>query len=241
MAASSRPGSRPDRLILTCEHAGNRIPREYAPLFRGAEALLASHRGWDPGALAVARHLAREFDLPLPVVTWSRLLVESNRAPANPRIWSRFTKSLPADERARILDRYWWPHRREVEAMVQDGATAGARVVHVAVHSFTGVLGRQVRHADVGLLYDPARPAEVSLCRRWQEILHAVDPALRVRRNYPYRGVADGLPTWLRRRFGDEAYAGVELELNQQLLAGAGLRRLKRALATSLRRLLDEG
>lgn len=238
MTASSRPGPRPDRLILTCEHAGHRIPREHAPLFRGAAALLASHRGWDPGALAVARHLARAGGVPLRAVTWSRLLVEANRAPANPRIWSQFTKSLPADERACILDRYWWPHRREVETMVQEHATAGARVVHVAVHSFTGVLGHEVRNADIGLLYDPARPGEAALCRRWQEALHAVDPGLRVRRNYPYRGVADGLPTWLRRRFGEDAYAGVELELNQQLLTGAGLRRMKRSLAASLEQLL---
>ncbi len=231
---------RTDRLILTCEHAGHRIPAEYRALFRGAEALLASHRGWDPGALAVARHLARAFGLPLPIVTWSRLLVESNRAPANPRIWSRFTASLPADERDRILERYWWPHRSAVEAMVRAGADDGRRVVHVAVHSFTGTLGDEVRKADVGLLYDPARPGEAALCRRWQEILHGVDPALRVRRNYPYRGVADGLPTWLRHRFGDDVYAGIELELNQEMLAGASLRRMKAALATSLGPLLGE-
>ena len=45
------------RLLLTCEHGGNRIPPEYRALFRGATAALASHRGWDPGALALARRL----------------------------------------------------------------------------------------------------------------------------------------------------------------------------------------
>ena len=48
-----RAARRPPRApALTCEHGGNRIPREYAHLFRGARAVLASHRGWDPGALA---------------------------------------------------------------------------------------------------------------------------------------------------------------------------------------------
>jgi len=220
MTTSSRPDQRPDRLILTCEHAGHRIPREHAPLFRGAAALLASHRGWDPGALSVARHLARARGVPLSAVTWSRLLVAANRAPHNPRIWSAFTGSLPADERARILDRYWWPHRREVEAMVREGAASGHRVVHVAAHSFTGVLDRQVRNADIGLLYDPARPGEADLCRRWQEILHTIDPGLRVRRNYPYRGDADGLTAALRRAFAEDQYLGLEIEMNQALLTG---------------------
>ena len=40
----TRAGSRA-QLLLTCEHGGNTIPRAYAPLFRGASRVLASHRG----------------------------------------------------------------------------------------------------------------------------------------------------------------------------------------------------
>jgi predicted N-formylglutamate amidohydrolase len=230
---------RAPRLLLTCEHGGNRIPREYADLFRGAHRALASHRGWDPGALAVARALARRLRAPLLPVTWSRLLVEGNRAPGNPRLWSAYTAGLPRQERERILERYWWPHRRRVEARVREAIAAGGRVVHVAVHSFAPMLDGEVRGADVGLLYDPTRAGETGLCRRWQAALHGVAPTLRVRRNHPYRGAADGLPTWLRRRFPDRRYAGVELELSQALL-GAGRRRsLTRALARSLGALLE--
>src|SRR5262249_47965032 len=78
------------QLVLTCEHAGNKIPPGYSRLFRGADDVLASHRGWDPGALTLARALAKRLRRPLHFVTWSRLLVESNRAPHNPRIWSAF-------------------------------------------------------------------------------------------------------------------------------------------------------
>ena len=65
-----------DELLLTCEHGGNRIPSGYAELFRGAEEVLASHRGWDPGALTLARHFARTLRRPVHAVTWSRLFVE---------------------------------------------------------------------------------------------------------------------------------------------------------------------
>jgi predicted N-formylglutamate amidohydrolase len=219
------PRRAPDRarepvhqLLLTCEHAGRRIPREYAPLFRGAARALASHRGWDPGAIHVARFLARRFGGPLHAAPWSRLLVDANRGCANPRIWSATTARLSREERERILARYWRPHRRTVESAVRRSATRGRRVLHVAVHSFAPALGGVRRRADLALLYDPRRAGERALCARWQAILRNLDPALRVRRNYPYRGRSDGLATWLRRRFPARAYLGVELEVNQALL-----------------------
>jgi predicted N-formylglutamate amidohydrolase len=224
-------------LVLTCEHAGSRIPRRHARRFRGAARALASHRGWDPGALVAARALARRLRVPLLAVTWSRLFVEANRSIGNPGLWSRYTMELSAEEKERILERYWWPHRRQVEEAVRRAAARGS-VLHVAVHSFTPVLDGRVRNADVGLLYDSRRPSEVRACRRWQTALHAIDPALRVRRNYPYNGAADGLTTWLRRRFPDARYAGVELELNQGVLASASRARLTEAVAKGLAELL---
>jgi predicted N-formylglutamate amidohydrolase len=224
-------------LILTCEHAGNRIPDAYAHLFREAGEMLASHRGWDPGALAFVRGLSRRLRTPFHHVAWSRLLVEANRAPTNPRIWSPFTKDLPIEERRKILETYWWPHRRAVEAAVRDAHTRGKTALHIAVHSFTGVLHGATRNADVSFLYDSSRPAEKALCIRWQHILHALDPTLRVRRNYPYRGRDDGLPTWLRNRFPARNYLGVELEFNQNLLDSPRFAHVQSAVAESLRTL----
>jgi predicted N-formylglutamate amidohydrolase len=221
-------------LVLTCEHGGNRIPREYRALFQGAERALASHRGWDPGALDLAKALGRRLQVPVHAVTWSRLLVESNRAPTNRRIWSSWTAPLPAADKTRILDRYWWPHRREVEGAIRAAAADTGRVVHVAVHSFTPELDGEVRNADVGLLYDATRRAERGLCGAWAEALRERVPGLRVRRNYPYRGTADGLPTWLRRRFPVKTYAGIELEANQALLAGPSRAMVAEALAETL-------
>jgi len=237
------PASPPERatgrdlLLLTCEHAGRRIPREYAPLFRTAAGALDSHRGCDPGALGVARSLARRFARPLHAATVSRLLVDANRSSTNPRVWSEYTARLSRDERERVLARYWRPHRLAVESAVRHGARRGRRVVHVAVHSFTPVLGGRPRRADLGLLYDPRRAGERALCARWKAFLEELDPTLRVRRNHPYRGATDGLATWLRGRFPPRAYLGVELELSHSLLA-ARRRHVERLLAQSLRALL---
>ncbi|HVS23998.1 MAG TPA: N-formylglutamate amidohydrolase [Gammaproteobacteria bacterium] len=227
-------------LVLTCEHGGNRVPREYAALFRGADDVLASHRGWDPGALTLARTFARRLRRPLLAVTWSRLFVEANRAAHNPRIWSRFTKGLPKAEREGILARFWRPHRTEVEEAVAEAA-GKTPVVHVAVHSFTPELDGEVRNADVALLYDSRRKREAALCRRWAEILKRLDPSLRVRHNYPYSGMSDGLTTWLRKRHAEARYLGVELEINQALVGARGWQAFQRRMADSLTELMDEG
>ena len=111
----------------------------------------------------------------------------------------------------------------------------GRRVVHLAVHSFTPTLGRVARRADVGLLYDPRRAHERELCVRWQGALGPASGLL-VRRNYPYRGTSDGLTTALRRAHPASAYVGVEIELNQRLLATRpGIRNVARALLDSLK------
>lgn len=224
-----------DVLVLTCEHAGNRIPAQYVHLFRGAADVLATHRGWDPGALTLAKLLSRELGRPLHAITWSRLFVEANRAPTNHRIWSRFTKSLPKAERDSILDRWWRPHREAVEKAVASEIARGRRVVHVAVHSFTPELDGEVRNAEVGFLYDSRHKREAKFCREWASALNALDPSLRLRHNYPYSGAADGLSTWLRKRHPESLYLGIELEINQGLVDAKGWRRFQQNVADSLR------
>lgn len=221
-------------LVLTCEHGGNRVPREYASLFRGARAVLDSHRGWDAGALDLARGMARRTGSALHACTWTRLLVEPNRSAHNPRLWSSFTRELPRAQKQRILERYWRPHYREVEAAIDAAARRARSVLHVAVHSFTPVLDGERRNADVGLLYDPRRPRERALARRWKALLRELAPELRVRFNYPYLGLCDGLTTAQRKRFSDRRYAGFELELNQALLAHPRWAQLERALVESV-------
>ncbi|HQR12335.1 MAG TPA: N-formylglutamate amidohydrolase [Casimicrobiaceae bacterium] len=211
-----------DAFIVTCEHGGNRIPAPYRSLFRGHSALLATHRGYDPGALVMARALARALDAPLVNSTVSRLLVDLNRSIGHPQLFSIVTRRTPSDVRSRIVARHYLPYRGRVEALVADAVARGRRVIHVSSHSFTPALDGHVRRAEVGLLYDPRRTGEVALGARWKSALEAVAPALRVRRNYPYAGKGDGLTSHLRRRFPPRAYVGIELEVNQRIVFAGG-------------------
>lgn len=202
-------------LLITCEHGGNEVPEEYASLFRGARRILASHRGYDAGALELARAFARRLETPKAFATTTRLLVDLNRSPGHRRLFSEFSGKLDGPAKEAILAKYYTPYRQQVEAVVAQAVERADRVLHLSVHSFTPVLDGEVRHADLGLLYDPARRREAGLCGRWQKALRTLEPGLRVRRNYPYRGTSDGLVTSLRRRFGAKQYAGLELEVNQ--------------------------
>jgi predicted N-formylglutamate amidohydrolase len=226
-----------DAFIVTCEHGGNAIPPRYRRLFRRAGPRLATHRGYDLGAMVIGRTLARGLHAPLLAATVSRLLVDLNRSVGHPHHFSALTRALPADARARIVERYWRPHRDRVEACVERCVARGRRVVHIASHTFTPRLDGEVRRADVALLYDPRRAGEVALCARWKAALATLDPTLRVRRNYPYAGKADGLTAHLRKRYSPNAYVGVELEVNQGIVVAGGRRwaALRRALVESLR------
>ncbi len=213
---------RVDQLVVTCEHAGNDVPEPYRPLFVGHEHLLPTHRGWDPGALDLAREMAERFGAPLYYDTTTRLLVDLNRSVGTRDLHSEATRHLPLAERRTILERHYHPHRRKTEGAIGAAVDGGARVIHVASHSFTPELNGQVRTADIGLLYDPARSGEVGFCNAWLEALARSDPSLRLRRNYPYLGTSDGLTMALRRRYPAERYVGVELEVNQRYVEAGG-------------------
>jgi len=230
-------------VLITCEHGGNRIPAPYQYLLQGQGVRLASHRGYDAGALVMARALATAFQAPLVSSTLSRLLVDLNRSRHHPRLWSVATRRAPAEVRAGILERHYRPYRDQVERLVTQAVARGRRVVHVSSHSFTPVLHGKTRRADVGLLYDPARAGEAALCARWKAALVTADPLLQVRRNYPYAGTGDGLTAHLRRRFPARAYVGIELEVNQRMVFAAAPRwaALRRTLIATLRTTLDNG
>ena len=65
-------GFDPRQVLVSCEHASNRVPEKMdAP-----EELLQLHIAWDPGALFVAEHLSKRFEAPLHRGEYSRPLLE---------------------------------------------------------------------------------------------------------------------------------------------------------------------
>jgi predicted N-formylglutamate amidohydrolase len=229
-----RANSARRRLLVSCEHGGNRVPSQYAELFRGAGDVLATHRGYDLGALEVARAFGRRLGVTPFAATTTRLVVDLNRSPNNRSVFSAYTQSLTAAERAAALAAYYWPYRSAVEDAVASAVAAGETVLHVSAHSFTPELRGEIRNCDIGFLYDPRTRGEVRFVEAWYAALAAAAPELVLRRNYPYRGVSDALVTHLRRRYGKRGYVGIELEINQKHVGSRGWRALVALLAATL-------
>ena len=226
------------QIVVTCEHATNAVPKELGDLGLDPE-VLASHRGWDPGALPIAKVLAKALRAPLFAGEWSRLVVDLNRSPDHAHVVRRSVDGmviagnrLSRAQHAERVALYWAPYRQAAEAKVRELVARGP-VLHLSVHSFTGELHGVVRGNHIGLLHDPDRPREVAFCEALKQPLVAA--GLVVRRNFPYFGNTNGFTHWLRRRLPAARYLGIEVECNQKLsCTQAGQRRLAAALVAAL-------
>lgn len=202
-------------IVLTCEHYSAHVLKRWNPSFQKAGEALRSHRGWDIGAPPIYRALqalaAASFH-----GEYSRLLIDLNRSETHPHCFSEFSRKLPAGEKRYLIENVHRPFRRAVFDSIADLVAKGETVTHLSVHTFTPVLNGITRNADIGLLYDPSRNLEKKFADSWA---HGLGKIGRVRRNYPYRGIADGHTTALRRVFSGSQYLGIELEVNQLLAA----------------------
>ena len=82
------------KLVITCEHGGNKIPKEYEHLFNDHKEVLNTHRAWDPGALLIYNNFINKneyFHLHSDI---SRLLIELNRSLHHSKLFSEFTNDL---------------------------------------------------------------------------------------------------------------------------------------------------
>lgn len=209
------------KLMITCEHASNELPARVKDL-RISQEDLESHRGYDIGAFAVYEELVSKFKPDFySSGRYSRLFVDLNRSLRNNKFAS------PAG--IAYHESYWGEVEKfvaqnlpEISENPSKAGCAQPAIVHLAIHSFTPELNGIVRNADIGILYDPSRPAECKIADIIVAEIRARYPQYNVRRNYPYQGKTDGLCTSLRKKFDPHKtgrYVGFEIEINQKLLS----------------------
>lgn len=202
------------KIILSCEHGGNRIPSAYASLFKGHEQILHSHQGFDPGTMDLFEYLkshtyfSKSNDI-------SRLLIECNRSLHHPKLFSEISKTLNSEEKKQLVNQVYIPYRNAIEQEVENMLHTEEMVVHLSLHSFTPIYNAEIRNNDLGLLYDPKRTEEREFCKEFKLKLLQKEARYKVRMNYPYLGNADGFTTYLRSKF-KKNYLGIEIEINQR-------------------------
>lgn len=201
-------------IVVTCEHAGNEIPKPYQHLFKDKN-VLHSHRGIDEGALSFAEQLSDGLRVKLFETRISRLLVECNRSLSNPNLFSEFTSGLKPAVKESILQQYYHPYRNMVEKYISEKVVSKP-VLHLSMHTFTPIWEGKERKIDLSLLYDEERKPENALCETWTEKLNQSLNGFDILKNVPYKGSDDGFTTYLRTKFSPEKYMGVEIEINQK-------------------------
>ena len=224
------------RPVVTCEHAGNTVPPNYAHLFHGKEDILQSHRGWDPGAVEVASALSNDLAASFFICETTRLLVEPNRSLHSESLFSEYSKGLTETEKDHLLQNYYHPHRTTVEQLIRNSIGA---VLHLSIHTFTPVWDGLERIVDLGLLFDPERKNETKFCEDYKTKLNKSLLAINIEFNEPYKGIDDGFTTYLRTRFSDDQYLGIEIEINQKFVGTEKLTAITEALLESLRSFCD--
>lgn len=204
------------KVIITCEHGGNRIPEEYKEYFKGAEEDLNSHKGFDAGALEIFSILKDKFSDFATFTDISRLLADTNRILTSQNLFSKYTNSLNGDIRKKILEDYYYPYRASIQNSLRNFTRMGETVVHISVHTFTPVLDNVTRKNDIGLLFEPDNDLEREFCVMWKKAVEKYHPRINIMFNYPYTGNKEGLTKYLREQY-PYRYAGIELEINQRI------------------------
>jgi len=206
--------------MITCEHASNELPAPACEL-NIPEDLLETHRGYDIGAFAVYEELVSKFKPDFySSGRYSRLFVDLNRSLRNNKFASppgiAYHESYWGEVEKFVVQNLYETTHGEV-----CGDASKTQILHLAIHGFTPVLDGRTRNADIGILYDPSRPAEREIADVIINEIHTKFPKYKVRRNYPYQGKTDGLCAALRKKFDPHKtgrYVGFEIEINQKLL-----------------------
>lgn len=203
------------RLLLTCEHASNRLPGPWAWQPED-EWLRETHWAWDIGAAAMTRALAERLEGAAVLARFTRLLVDPNRPPEAPDLFLEqaegrrvaLNRDLTDAERRGRVARY----HRPLHAAIDRVAESCRPALLVAIHSFTPVWDGVPREVEVGVLHSD----QPELAARWAEELRAGSD-YEVRINEPYSGERQLIySVYTHAQTG--GMPGLELELNQRLL-----------------------
>ena len=178
-------------ILLVCEHAGRAIPAALGDLGVGAD-ILASHRGWDINAEALARAIADELGAPLIIQRYSRLVIDCNRPLHSPQSIPTVSdaadiagnQDLTSSEVAARVAEIFQPY----DAAIERGFVLHKRAAAFSIHSFTPSLGGQDRPWHAGFL----SRKNLDTADLMLQVVAQAQPDLTLALNQPYQIDDDG-------------------------------------------------
>ena len=232
-----RGGDGSARVLLTCEHATNRLPPGYQ-WHDDDRWLVNQHWALDLGIARITKALADELGATAVLSRFSRLLVDPNRPSSAPDLFRevadgrlvQLNQGLAPEERSSRMQRFYNPYHQAIDDVMEsmDG------VFLLSLNSFTPVYeGAPPRWMEIGVLFDDEDElaAEVAPAVR----AHGLVTAL----NEPYSGKG-GQMFAAQSHAARHGWRALEIEVRQDRAVNPGYRkRIVSALAEMTRCALE--
>lgn len=230
------PGGRSPFLLIG-DHAGNVIPSSLGDL--GLPPIdRTRHIAWDIGVAGLGLHLSRILDATFVRQTYSRLVVDCNRAPGAADAIAPISdgsivagnQQMGPDEAAARFASIHEPYHQAIAATLADRDAAGSETILIALHSFTPRLaGGGARPWHVGVLHDAG---DASFATRLLATLRDGEELV-VGDNEPYR--MDQIDYTVPRHAYPQRRRYAEIEVRQDLIGSPdGEARWAERLASAL-------
>jgi len=206
--------------FLTADHAGRLIPRRLGTLGL-PDSELGRHIAWDIGIAGVTEALSLLLDAPAVLQTYSRLVIDCNRALDHPTSIPPLSEhtdvpgneKLSDEERAARQSQIFAPYHDRIASLLAAREAAGRRSVLVAMHSFTPVFKGESRSVEIGILYN----RDARMARQMLELLRA-EGDIEVGDNAPY-AITDTSDYTAPVHAEARGLPHVEIEIRQDLIA----------------------
>ncbi len=181
-------------LLFLCDHASNRVPDCTNGGSLGLpDEDMARHIAFDVGARGVTLELAKRMQGSAVLSTFSRLVIDPNRAEDDPTLIMQLydgtvipgNHRIDAKERTRRLDAFHRPYHRAIKATIDEMKTPPTLI---SIHSFTPKLrGKPDRPWHIGVLSADDRRLADPLLRHLEQ-----EDDICVGDNEPYIGKLEG-------------------------------------------------
>jgi len=189
--------------LFSCENATCAVPEAHRELFRGAEELVTSPAGWEPGSLNLAQGFAMRFRTPLVHGDVTRLLIDLEKEGEDS--WSAISRQLPDQTRMRLMDRHQRAYRTNLEQRITEDLRRHGVVVHVLVHTDPEMDGTVVLETSA----KAAKGAEIAAA--WKDRLANGSLAVSLQKEAATSPLAAGL----EEKFPLQSYAQITLRVSQ--------------------------
>lgn len=183
--------------LVICDHASNRVPRSLRDLGL-KKADLKKHIGWDIGAEDASLHIGRTLDMPVVLASYSRLVLDLNRAPhheeciveTSDHIKVPANEGLSKADREQRLKEIFWPYQNKVGKMLD--VFMGRRQIPIllAIHSLTPEMDGVKRPWHISILWN----REEKIAKQVVKEIRNSRPDFLVGENEPYTLFSDRFP-----------------------------------------------